>query len=197
MKNRKEIRSLTNIKDPSTPLNKARSPQNFNGPTLKLKAIKSLPELKLSSPKNDISTSLPSSVNKTYKKPDNCRLSLQPMEPFKKLASVLPPLNNKFQILPSQNSDHHTYKIKIRFKGFHKNIRRIPVSDPLVSLSKDVPYIENVLQENRDKIIRALISPNPVIETYEEAFGDIESDIEDESQKSLNLRQSMNKELNS
>lgn len=187
MKNRKEIRSLTNIKDPSSPLNKARSPQISNGPSLKLKAIKSLPELRLSFPKNDISTSLPSSVKKSYSKPDNCRLLSEPMKPFKKLKSVLPPLNNKFQKLPSQNSEHHTYKIKIRFKGFHKNIRRIPVSDPLVSLSKDLPYIENVLQENRDKIIRDLISPNPVIETYEEAFGDIESEIEDESQKFLNL----------
>ena len=185
MKNRKEIRSLTNIKDPSSPLNKPRSPQILNGPSLKLKAIKSLPELKLSLPKNDISTFQPSSFNKSHSKPDNCRLILQPMEPLKKLSSALPPLNNKFQISPSHNSEHHTYKIRIRFKGFNKNLRRIPVSDPLVSLSKDLPYIENVLQENRDKIIRALISPNPVIETYEEAFGDIESEIEDESQKVL------------
>ena len=48
-------------------------------------------------------------------------------------------------------------------------------------------FFYNLLQENRDKIIRDLISPNPVIETYEEAFGDIESEIEDESQKFLNL----------
>lgn len=187
MKNRKEIRSLTNIKDPSSPLNKARSPQISTGPSLKLKAIKSLPDLKLSLPKYDISTSPPSSCNKSHNKPDNCPLILQPMEQFKKISSVLPPLNNKFTISPSQSSEHHTYKIRIRFKGFHKTIRRIPVSDPLVSLSKDVPYIENVLQENRDKIIRALISPNPVIETYEEAFGDIESEVEDEIHKSLSL----------
>lgn len=192
MKNRREIRSLTNIKNPSSPLNKTNTGKAIRRPSFKLKAIKSLTDLKISTPKYEISSSISLGYTGSSTKFNNCLLEPHPSEPLKKMSQVLPPLNQKFQISSSSNnSAPQPYKIKIRFKGFHRGVLKIPESDPLISLSKDLPYIENVLQENRDKVMKSLISPNPVIETYEEAFGDIESDFDDDSRNSICLKYSL------